>query len=675
MKLSTRLWLSMGLMTILLLIIGLSHIYSNHRISREVDGIATISYPLALSSMNLQIQIERSLGIIRLAATAGRTDLLKGLSLAEAPVEKYLNEILSNQHASPQISEVCAEVRSRYLLTKDIGLQWVDSTIQENWDIEPQLAGKFNAERHHLLGHISEIKIHAVNQFSSSIEHITGLADSVQDQTLIIFLVGLGLFLVMTIRLYQSITIPLNKLLIAINQAAKVKIQPSSGGNGNPIDEINRLGLAFNQMIDKLDRSKKEIDDHTKKLEFRVKERTRELYTEKEALLESERNLKTIWDSTPTGLMVIDKETHQIVDANPFALKLLGWSLAEVVGHECHKFVCPAEQGRCPITDLKQEIDGAERVLVGRSGKQIPILKTVVSFKKKDREYLIESFADITDRKEAEERIEIARNEAETANRAKSDFLANMSHELRTPLNHIIGFTEMVADENFGKLNSTQKDFLDDVLRSSQHLLSLINDILDISKVEAGKMELQVDRVELPDLIRNSLVMVKEKALKNTLRITADIERLPAGIHADGRKLKQVMYNLLSNAVKFTPKQGTIEVIGSTLTVTNGSMRAADGREIQLPAVDDPEQLAKKRSFAQIMVQDTGIGLASDNLERIFSTFDQVESSISRQFQGTGLGLALSKQFVELHGGAIWAESEGESKGSRVIFLIPVNGS
>ncbi|MGB5987844.1 MAG: hypothetical protein WBG37_21235, partial [Desulfobacterales bacterium] len=195
MKLKTRLWLSMGLMTLLILVIGLSHIYSNRRISGEVGGIAASFYPLALGATNLQIQVERVLSMIHLAATAGRKDLLDGLPAAEAPLEQSFQELSSHNHASPQISELRDEIRSAYLRTHDLGLQWVQSTIQENWELEPQLAGKFIAERDHLLDHIDEIKTHAVDQFSGSIEQIALLTGVVRSQTLLIFLVGLALFL------------------------------------------------------------------------------------------------------------------------------------------------------------------------------------------------------------------------------------------------------------------------------------------------------------------------------------------------------------------------------------------------------------------------------------------------------------------------------------------------
>ena len=209
-------------------------------------------------------------------------------------------------------------------------------------------------------------------------------------------------------------------------------------------------------------------------------------------------------------------------------------------------------------------------------------------------------------------------------------------------------------------------------MSGSHHLLSLINDILDLSKIEAGKEELQVSEVDLDTLLKNSLLMIKEKALKHRIRTRITLNGVPETIHADERKLKQAMYNLLSNAVKFTPEEGFIEVHGSSLTVANDSLQTADGRKVTLPSVDDGAS-AQACRFAKISVRDTGIGLAAENLWRIFGAFDQVENSTSRKYQGTGLGLALTKRFIELHGGAIWVESEGLNNGSTFSFILPLN--
>lgn len=245
--------------------------------------------------------------------------------------------------------------------------------------------------------------------------------------------------------------------------------------------------------------------------------------------------------------------------------------------------------------------------------------------------------------------VVMAKHTAEAASKAKSEFLANMSHELRTPLNHIIGFTELVLDKTVGDLNKSQEEYLADVHQSSYHLLSLINDILDLSKVEAGKLELKLSPIHLRPLLESSLMMVKEKALKRGLYLRLDVEDFTEPIYADERKLKQILYNLISNAVKFTNKNGDISVAVN---------------------MSDEGRGADRKPSVVFSVKDTGIGLRFDDFEKIFEPFQQVDGSASRKYQGTGLGLALTKQLVELHGGAIWVESPGEGKGSTFYFTI-----
>jgi PAS domain S-box-containing protein len=245
---------------------------------------------------------------------------------------------------------------------------------------------------------------------------------------------------------------------------------------------------------------------------------------------------------------------------------------------------------------------------------------------------------EIVERKRAEEI-------AKSASRAKSDFLTNMSHELRTPLNAITGFSQMLQEQYFGKLNEEQAEYVTYILESGEHLLSLINDILDLSKIEAGKMALHLSRVNIKELLENSLIMIKEKCLKHgislDLRISEDVEGLE--ITADERRVKQIMFNLLANAAKFTPDRGTIAV--------------------------EAEQEGKE--FI-VSVSDTGIGIAPEHLEEIFEEFHQINGGLMGKIPGAGLGLALSKNFVEMHGGRIWAESEGKGKGSRFSFSLPL---
>ncbi|MDP2156704.1 MAG: ATP-binding protein, partial [Nitrospirota bacterium] len=272
---------------------------------------------------------------------------------------------------------------------------------------------------------------------------------------------------------------------------------------------------------------------------------------------------------------------------------------------------------------------------------------------------------DITERKIFQS-AEVAKLAAETANKAKSDFLANMSHELRTPLNSVIGFSEILQDELFGTLNDKQKEYVGDIQSSGRHLLDLINDILDLSKVEAGKLKLEFTTFSLKDALKSAMSMFKEKAMKHKLKLNFEIEPdVGLEIEADERKLKQILFNLLSNAVKFTPDGGSVRVQARLISVVGAIRRVAqeEGRGSASPLQDG--------DFIEISVADTGIGIKTEDMPKLFKEFSQLESAYTKNFEGTGLGLALTKRLVELHGGSIRVESEF-GKGSTFIFSIPM---
>jgi GAF domain-containing protein/anti-sigma regulatory factor (Ser/Thr protein kinase) len=237
--------------------------------------------------------------------------------------------------------------------------------------------------------------------------------------------------------------------------------------------------------------------------------------------------------------------------------------------------------------------------------------------------------------------IEDKSKQIEAANRHKSEFLANMSHELRTPLNAIIGFSEVLGERMFGELNEKQAEYTDDILSSGRHLLSLINEILDLSKVEAGRMELELATFDLPLAIDNARTFVRERAVKHGINLDVTVDERLGDFVGDERKIKQILLNLLSNAVKFTPEGGRIGI----------NARQADGS-------------------VEISVSDTGIGIAPEDQAKIFEEFRQVGGDYAHKKEGTGLGLTLAKKFVELHGGKIWVESE-VGKGSTFTFTLP----
>ncbi len=257
---------------------------------------------------------------------------------------------------------------------------------------------------------------------------------------------------------------------------------------------------------------------------------------------------------------------------------------------------------------------------------------------------------------------------------AKSDFLANMSHELRTPLNSIIGFSEVLKDELYGKLNEKQREYVDDIMGSGRHLLDLINDILDLAKVESGKMELEASVFSLNRVLHTSMTMMKEKATKHCIAMNLEIEEgADTEIEADERKFKQIMFNLLSNAVKFTPDGGSVSVKARRLSL-RGAMPAGR-QEAEAISRGEIPRFARNEDlvgdFVEVSVSDTGIGIKAEDIPKLFKEFTQLESPYTKDYEGAGLGLALTKKLVELHGGTIWVESEPD-KGSRFAFTIPV---
>jgi signal transduction histidine kinase len=272
--------------------------------------------------------------------------------------------------------------------------------------------------------------------------------------------------------------------------------------------------------------------------------------------------------------------------------------------------------------------------------------------------------AAVLDESRRNERALAAKNvELQRATRLKSEFLANMSHELRTPLNAIIGFSDLMLEGGAGEISDQQRDFLDSVVRNGRHLLALINSILDLSKIEAGRMSLTLTRTDIREAVTGAVSDTASLRAAKRQDCVVSLDDAPLVALADRIRVRQILFNLLSNASKFTPEGGRIELtaVRTRAPLTVPSRHAGD------------ERTEQTQDVVWVAVADSGIGIAPEDMKKLFQEFSQVEASASRQAQGTGLGLALSKTFVELHGGRIGAESI-PTRGSTFWFILPIEG-
>jgi PAS domain S-box-containing protein len=444
---------------------------------------------------------------------------------------------------------------------------------------------------------------------------------------------------------------------------------------------VSGVVLVFRDVTDER-RAERAIREQNDLLEQRIGERTAQLH-------QSEARLQAVFEQLAEGVLVFDLDGHPL-HVNRAAIEMLGFTKRDDYLSSMRTFtdiveltsldgtIVPAD--RWPLARILRDEtlrDLEMHVRCLRNGSQSVCCYGGELVRDADNQPLLAvvTMRDITERKRAEleirelntsleRRVAERTQQLEEASRAKSEFLANMSHELRTPLNAIIGFSEMLKDGLLGSLDTKQRGFVTDIFGAGTHLLALINDILDLSKVEAGMMQLETDAVDVAALLQASTLVVREAALAQRIRLDTALDPRLGTMLADERKLKQIAYNLLSNAVKFASGGGAVKLHARRCTRAEVVLdRTRPMRLIALPPGDDSE-------FLEIIVEDSGHGIAEQDLGKLFEPFTQLDNSAARRQGGTGLGLSLVRRLAELHGGTVGVASR-IGGGSRFYVWLP----
>jgi PAS domain S-box-containing protein len=397
--------------------------------------------------------------------------------------------------------------------------------------------------------------------------------------------------------------------------------------------------------------ARKQVEEERTKLDQRL--RDQHFYTR--SLIES--NIDALIATDPRGI---------ITDVNKQTEALTGCTRDELIGAPFKNYFTDSSRAEAGISRVLSEgkVTNYELTARARNGTLTVVSYNATTFHDRDRKLqgVFAAARDVTELKRFEQTLQQKNAELQDANRMKSEFLANMSHELRTPLNAIIGFSEVLKDGLIGDMTEQQRGFIGDIFGSGKHLLLLINDILDLSKVEAGKMLLDLELLQVHSLLENSLSIIREKAAARQIRLRLDASQALGSMYADSRKVKQILYNLLSNAVKFSAEGGKVTLSAHVVPRSRvGRLSGArSGRSCPVADSDFTD-------FLELNVTDNGIGISEDGLEKLFQPFSQIDSGLARKFEGTGLGLAMVKLLAELHGGSVAAESAlGEGSGFTV---------
>ncbi len=687
----TRLYFSLGAMLCLLILVAGANILHSRNINKQLQLISETAFPAAASSLNVKLAAHKAMELISAAAIASRQDILHDLPQLEDELFAQLDRLKILQNSGFVDSKKYDEIVFHYNKAKKAGLSWIDTTLNEKWEEEPVAGRKFEQAHQGLEDLLNGLEHRGTNTFLQSMSDILKTSKQAYLQTLLLCSVGVILFVVFSIAISASISNPISSLLSVVQDLRRKKGDYSQRVEIQSKDEIGYLAQEFNEMLDEQEKSSEDLKKYANQLESQVKKRTFQLQQEKEAHKESEEYLKTIFNSTSAGILIIDPESHEILDANPFALNLIGVPLEEVQGKQCHTYICPANIGSCPITDLGLEVDNSERILIDNSGQPIDILKTAVEFNRNKKRYLLESFIDISQLKGAQQELQTALDtmEARVAQRTqelaqintqlnneieerKVALIENMrlqeqlktaekmeaigrlagsvAHDLNNVLSGVVSYPELLLMDL--PAESKLRSKIETIKSSGEKAAAIVQDLLTLAR----RNVIQTEVLELNTIIRSYLASPEHaKMISFHSHVQVDLHLDPALLLIKGSPvhISKTIMNLISNGMEAMLSGGTLSISTKNIYLDK-----------PLNGYDE----ISKGDYVILEIKDEGIGISGDDRKKIFEPF-YTKKTMGRS--GTGLGMSVVWSTVKDHDGYIDVESR-EGWGSVFKIFFPV---
>lgn len=687
----TRLWFSLGAMLCLLILVAGANVLHVLHINQKIRLISETAFPAAASSLNLKLATHKVMELLNAAAVASRKDILQKLPQLEENIFSQLATIESLESSGFVEPGNNIAILSHYITAKEAGLAWIDTTLNENWEKEPIAGREFEKAHQDLEDLLIIIEAKGTSAFAQSMSNILTTTKKAYVQTILLCGIGAIFFVVFSIVISSSISNPISSLLRVVQDLRRKKDDYSQRVEIHSNDEIGHLAQEFNEMLDEQEMSRHALKEYAGQLESQVERRTYQLQLEKEAHKESEEYLKTILNSTNAGIVIIDPDSHEILDANPFALKLIGEPLREVRGRKCQKFICPREIGNCPITDLNLEIDNSELILINKNGQSIDILKTVVPFYRNKKKYLLESFIDISQlksvqkelqkalesleervaqrtkelaeinsqlKKEIEERIATEDENLHLHEQLKTSekmeaigkLAGSVAHDLNNVLSGIVSYPELLLMELPAESPLRRK--IEIIKSSGEKAAAIVQDLLTLARRNVMHPEV----LQLNTIIEKHLASpehAKMMSFHKHVRVSLDLDSNLLLIKGSPLHIAKTIMNLVSNGMEAMLSGGTLHIATRNVYLDR-----------PLKGYDD----ICIGDYVILEIKDEGIGISDDDKEKIFEPFYS-KKTMGRS--GTGLGMSVVWSTVKDHNGYIDLESrEGWGSAFRIFFPV-----